>query len=169
MEWGGRGQGVPERSWEFMVFSLLILTRKNTESLTASLSCNVDCSPLFPDLHFPFLCILVVWTIEIQFCTIPFWAICFCEALSKRSHALLLSSMLFFSRDFFFSLTTKLFDFAHLSELWSVKKQHPSVQIGLWRLFEWSPFWVCMYVSELLFFLCWYGGAQVTQLMLDKV
>lgn len=122
MEGGGRGQGVPERSWEFMVFSLLILTHKKKKyRVTNSLSVMLcGLLPSLPIYIFPFCVFWVVWTIKIQFCSVPFWAICFREALSKRSHALLLSSALFsFSRDFFFPLTTLWL----CSLVWTVKCQ----------------------------------------------
>lgn len=82
----------------------------------------------------------VVWTIQTQFCPDPLWAICFCEALSKCSHALLLSSTLSFSWDGFL-WQAKLFDV--LTCLKHVEKQPFAVLISLLRLFKMNPFLLC--------------------------
>lgn len=93
--------------------TLYILSRGNRNK--ASLTACVWTSPLFVHWRFVLLLFWVVQTIGTQLCPGPFWAICYCEALSKCSHALLLpSAPLAFSWDDFL-WQTEPFDSAHLS------------------------------------------------------
>lgn len=144
----GKGQGVPERSWEFTVASLsslhyITLHLQQVKEMQSHLQamalhqCTLSVM-LFGVVFFSFICILsycvfrVLWMIQTQLSPGPFWAICFCEPLSNTATLCCLLHC--------FSFSGRLFALTNWT-IWlcslSVEKQPYA---GLLR---WSLFWSC--------------------------